>query len=155
MGKKEVIERACNENILIPDELKRGGVRGIYGIFLEKDDVRLCLYIGKSYDIADRLFGSGGHITRFIMHEYDKLVPQLIRDNKDNGNKIVVEILERVEYQGDNFARDMQRLAYAEISLIEEYQKKGECLQQLPEGTRMKESTWVAKYKKEINIEND
>ncbi len=65
---------------------------------------------------------------------YEKLVPKLIYEHICNGYSIVIRVLERVDYIGGNFYRDMQRLAFAEMKLIEGYQINGLCLYQLPEG---------------------
>lgn len=144
----EEIQKAKDNSITVPKEFNnRDVIRGIYGIFSEKDDEKICLYIGRSYSIADRLFGSGGHITMYNNDNYEKLVPKLILDSINNGCCISIEVLEVVKYKGDNYYRDMQRLAYAEIRLIEEYQEKKECLRQLPEGTWISEDNWNKRYK--------
>ncbi|WP_097014308.1 hypothetical protein [Anaerocolumna aminovalerica] len=144
----EEIQKAKDNSITVPKELNnRDVIRGIYGIFSQKNDEKICLYIGRSYSIADRLFGSAGHITMYNNDNYEKLVPKLILDSINNGCCITIEILEVVEYEGDNYYRDMQRLAYAEIRLIEEYQEKNECLKQLPEGTWISEDNWNKRYK--------
>ncbi len=145
----EEVQKAKNSRINVPEEINnRDVIRGVYGIFSEKNDEKICLYIGRSYNIADRLFGSGGHISTFNNNNYEKLVPKLMLDSINNGYCITIEILEVVEYKGDNYYRDMQRLAYAEIRLIEEYQGKEECLKQLPEGTWISEANWNILYKK-------
>lgn len=144
----EEIQKANDNRIIVPKELNNQDViRGVYGIFSEKDDKKICLYIGRSYSIANRLFGSYGHITMYNNNNYEKLVPKLILDNINIGCCIAIEILEVVEYKGDNYYRDMQRLAYAEIRLIEEYQQRKECLWQLPEGTWISEDNWNKRYK--------
>lgn len=146
----EEIQKANNNGITVPMEINnRDVIRGVYGIFSEKDGEKKCLYIGRSYHITDRLFGSNGHITKFNNNNYEKLVPQIILDSINNGYCVTIEILEVVNYKGDNYNRDMQRLAYAETKLIEEYQEKGECLRQLPEGTWIPEDTWNIRYKVE------
>lgn len=143
----EEIRKAKDNNIIIPKELNSSdAIRGIYGIFSKKDDEKICLYIGRSYSIVDRLLGSSGHITMYNNDNYEKLVPKLILDSINNGCCITIEILEVVEYKGDNYYRDMQRLAYAEIRLIEEYQEKKECLKQLPEGTWISKDKWNKRY---------
>ncbi len=145
---KDEIQKAKDNRITVSKELYNGDViRGIYGIFSEKDDEKICLYIGRSYNISYRLFGSDGHITMYNNDNYEKLVPKLILDSINNGCCITLEILEVVEYKGDNYYRDMQRLAYAEIRLIEEYQERKECLWQLPEGTWISEDNWNKRYK--------
>lgn len=143
------IQRARTNKITVPDELNDHDViRGIYGIFSEKDDDSICLYIGRSYSIADRLSASGGHICMFNSGCYKKLVPKMINESMMNGYHINIKILEVVEFVGDNYYRDMQRLSFAEANLIEEYQLAGQCLQQLPEGTWISEEKWNKRYKK-------
>ena len=45
-------------------------------------------------------------------------------------------------YEFDNYYRDMQRLAYEEYKVIEEYQNKNQALHQLPEGNWIKLNRW-------------
>lgn len=144
------IQRAKNNKIIVPDELNDHDViRGVYGIFSEKEDESTCLYIGRTYSIADRLFASGGHISMFNSGQYENLVPKMVYENIKKGYHIIIKVLKVVEFKGDNYYRDMQRLAYAEMELIEKYQQAGQCLWQLPEGTWISEEKWNKRYKKE------
>lgn len=61
---------------------------------------------------------------------------------EDGAIEVGIEVLEEVAYKWDNYYRDLQRLAYAEISWIEKYQRKGEALNQPPEGRWIRKDTW-------------
>lgn len=149
------VEIALKNDIGVPVLCKNSQniIRGIYGFFAVCEDKEHCLYIGRSYDISGRIFGSDGHVTKYNHQIKKNLVPHLIDETRKHGWKVDVRILEIVKYKGDNYYRDMQRLAYAEYRLIEEYQKKERCLYQLPEGTWMKKKNWDANYSKK-KIEN-
>lgn len=150
MGMSKIIEeiqRAKDNGISVPSKLNDNDIiRGIYGIFSENANESICIYIGRTYSIAHRLFDSGGHFSQFNNGDYEKLVPKLIHGYMSQGNRIVIRILDVVEYVGDNYYRDMQRLAFAETKQIEHYQMKNQCLWQLPEGTWLSEEKWEAKY---------
>lgn len=125
-------------------------IRGVYGLFCKKENEKYCFYIGRSYDISARVFGYEGHITMYNSHNYEKSVPKMIHEKINDGWKISIHILAFVKYEGDNYYRDMQRLAFAEYKLIEEHQEKGECLYQLPEGTWITEENWNNNYRKNV-----
>lgn len=148
---KEKISLAKNNNIIIPFNLAdKGRIVGVYKIFGRKDEERICLYIGKSTNIAYRLLGSnGGHICMYLNHNLSKLVPRIIDKYIKDGYIIEIEII-KVEYNDTSFSRAAHRLALAEISEIVKYQKEGQCLDQLPEGVGMNEKKfWEKNYKTE------
>ena len=146
------IKKAINMGVVVPDELNnRDVVRGVYGIFSENESECNCIYIRRSYSIADRLFNGRGYICMFNNGNYDKLVPKMIHEDLSRGNHIIIKVLAVVDFIGDNYYRDMQRLSFAEIRLIEEYQEKGQCLRQLPEGTWISKEKWKARYEKKSN----
>ena len=55
---------------------------------------------------------------------------------RDEDSKILCKFLEPVKYEFDNYYKDAQRLASRECWWIDEKQKLGECLEQVPEGKR-------------------
>ena len=66
----------------------------------------------------------------------------------DDGYTIEVEILKEIDYKDTCFSKAAHRLALAELEKIVEFQKKGECLDQLPEGTTAYQKRyWENKYK--------
>lgn len=146
------VSKAIKNGIVVSEYFldSRNVIRGVYGLFCEKKNDKYCFYIGRSFDISTRLFGFYGHVTMFNNHDCEKIVPKLIQERINEGWKISIKILAFVEYEGDNYYRDMQRLAFAEYKLIEEYQEKGECLYQLPEGTWIKEENWNTNYRKNM-----
>ena len=155
----DYIKQARDLGVIIPEVIIKKDIRGVYGFFeVDKDNnTTVCLYIGRSYNIRERLFGSKGHFTRYFyeqeqgdkLNDKDKyLVPRFIRSCLEKGKTLEIRVLKKVAYKGDNYYRDMQRLAYAELREIEKAQKRGECLNQLPEGTWISEDTWNKNFKK-------
>lgn len=147
----ERIKEAEKHGIYITDALKvTGDIRGIYGIFSLINDKKTCLYIGRSYNVLDRLFGSSGHISKYIYNNCKgkNLISKLINDAKQGNCNILIDLIKEVKYKGDNYYRDMHRLVYEEYKSIEDYQKKGECLYQLPEGKWMSKEKWEKEVKK-------
>ena len=118
-------------------------VRGIYGIFIEDKGQKKCVYVGKAENLYNRMFKSDGHIVN---------IKKGIHFNSQlkQGQNIIIEVLEEVPYnKGDcsieDYNRDMQSLASAEYHHIDFYQKKGECLWQLPEGKHLSFDEWCKK----------
>lgn len=143
------IELAKSKGIIIPNELKDNrNYVGIYKFFKIKDNEKHCFYVGKATDIAYRLLGaSGGHIYMYLNNNYSKCVPRMIKEYLNDGYEIEVEF-ESVDYCDSSFTRAAHRLALAELKAIVEYQKKGECLFQTPEGVGKRERKfWKENYK--------
>lgn len=107
-----------------------------------------CHYIGKAADIRCRFFDAGGHFHNFIWGNTSnkqvtmKLTENIIKDILKDGKLVEIEVIKEVPYQFDNYYRNMQRLAYEEYKVIEEYQVKNEALHQLPEGNWIKQCKW-------------
>ena len=149
---KEKIIVAGKNNIFIPSDLADNqNIVGIYKIFGKKNGRRKCLYIGKLTNIANRLLGSGrGHIYMYLNNNLSKLVPRIINKYIKAGYKIEIKITP-VDYTDTSFSRAAHRLALAEISEIVKYQKKGQCLERMPEGVgENEEKFWNKNYKIEI-----
>ncbi len=141
------ILREQKNKIFVQQDIIDRSIRGIYGIFsLNKDHInKKCLYIGKAINIYSRLFVGNGHIVRIKKKDYPF---SIFEDCMENSEKILkIEVLKEVKYKLDDYNRDAQRLAYQEYYFIEEYQKKGECLYQLPEGVNKKEKIAWEKIK--------
>lgn len=122
-------------------------VRGIYGIFIEDKGQKKCVYVGKAENLYNRMFKSDGHIVNIKkgIHFNSQLKQAL-----EQGQKIIIEVLEEVpsikgDYTEAAYNCDMQRLASAEYKHIDFYQKKGECLWQLPEGKHLSFDEWCKK----------
>jgi len=128
--------------ISLDEEIKdaTNPVRGIYGIFVNDSEKR-CIYVGRSSSIYDRMFGSDGHITKLkdSRHTSTQLMEAMI-----NGKKIEITILQKIPLNFDNYYKDMQRLASAENFYIDFYQNQNQCLEQIPEGTKMSQKEWEA-----------
>lgn len=107
-------------------------IRGIYGIFLNKK----CVYVGKSSNIHERMFNTrNGHITK--LQQRDHFIKDL---NYNTG--ISIRILKKVPYKFDNYYKDLQRLASVETKIISKYQRKNQCLEQVPEGKHITLEKW-------------
>ena len=99
-------------------------VRGVYGIFIEKDGNRTCEYVGKSEVVPTR---AECHKNKIESGTHIKV---LVHANKDSKAKIIIAVLEDVPYVFDNYYKDAQRLASAENYWIDKYQGMGQCLHQ-------------------------
>ena len=137
------------EGILIDDGITRDNIRGVYGIFScdENNQNEHCYYIGRAADIRSRFFDAGGHFHNFIWSKSDKeitmkIVENLIKDILKDKKQVKIKVIKEVPYEFDNYYRDMQRLAYEEYKVIEEYQNKNQALHQLPEGNWIKPNSW-------------
>ena len=71
-----------------------------------------------------------------------KIAEKIIKDILKNKKHVAIRVIKEVPYKFDNYYRDMQRLAYEEYKVIEEYQVKNEALHQLPEGNWIKPCKW-------------
>ena len=137
------------EKILIDKKIINSNIRGVYGIFSCDVDNKNenCYYIGRAADIRSRFFDAGGHFHNFIWSKSDKqitmkIVENLIKDILKDKKQVKIKVITEVPYEFDNYYRDMQRLAYEEYKVIEEYQNKNQALHQLPEGNWIKLNRW-------------
>lgn len=137
------------EKILIDKKIINSNIRGVYGIFscdvYNKNEY--CYYIGIAADIRSRFFDAGGHFHNFIWSKSDKeitmkIVENLIKEILKDKKQVKIKVITEVPYEFDNYYRDMQRLAYEEYKVIEEYQNKNQALHQLPEGNWIKLNRW-------------
>lgn len=111
-------------------------VRGLYGIFIEKDGRRTCEYVGKSEEVPTRV---DHHKNRIESGTHIKV---LVNANNDPKARIIITVLEAVPYVFDNYYKDAQRLASAENYWIDKYQGIEQCLHQVPEGKRPSIVSW-------------
>lgn len=121
---------------IIIDESINKCVRGVYGIFIEKDDRRTCEYVGKSEEVPTRVECHKNRIERGTHIEV------LVNANNDPKASIIITVLEAVPYVFDNYYKDAQRLASAENYWIDKYQGMDQCLHQVPEGKRPLIESW-------------
>ncbi|WP_193390697.1 hypothetical protein [Streptococcus salivarius] len=146
MTYKEKLEEAKIRNIIIPSEILKKDIVGVYKFFAILEDKKICFYVGKSTNIRERLLSSNGHIHLFFK-DSDKLVPSEIKNYLNEKYKIVVEII-KVNYYDTEFTRASHRLALVELAEIVKYQSQGQCLKQLPEGVSDNEfKYWENNYK--------
>ena len=123
-----------NNCLIIIDPAIHENVRGVYSLWTNEE----CIYVGKAIDIMSRIVThftsikwlSGGHKVKDVPKHI-----KVLSDSFNKGNKIYVKLEKKVDYEYDNYFRDLHRLAFQEYSIIEEYQKKGWCLFQQPEGS--------------------
>ena len=146
MTYKEKLEEAKIRNIIIPSEILKKDIVGVYKFFAILEDKKICFYVGKSTNIRERLLSSNGHIHLFFK-DSDKLVPSEIKNYLNEKYKIVVEII-KVNYYDTEFTRASHRLALVELAEIVKYQSQGQCLKQVPEGVSDNEfKYWENNYK--------
>ena len=136
-------------NIELDDEFLKYDppVRGIYGIFIKNDCSKFCVYVGKAENLYKRMFKGDGHLVNISKgcHTNPKLNEAIKK-----GQEVSIELLEEVPYNKGNCTEadyniDMQRLASVENKYIDIYQKKGQCLWQLPEGKHISYKEWCKK----------
>ncbi|MGN0523852.1 MAG: hypothetical protein ACI4IG_06235 [Eubacterium sp.] len=125
--------------IIIDENIEKQpeGNRGVYGLFVLKDNVEECAYIGKSEIVSSRITN---HLYRII--DGDHAVSKLNDAFNDENSKIICKFLEPVKYEFDNYYKDAQRLASCECYWIDEKQKTDQCLEQVPEGKRPNIDWW-------------
>lgn len=148
MTYEEKIQDAKDNYIDVPNDLlSKGNIVGIYKFFKVKDTEKHCFYIGKSTNIAYRLFGSTkGHIHMFLKKDFSKLVPSKIAEYRKDGYTIQVEIKE-IDYHDTSFSKAAHRLALAELQEIVHYQNLGQCEFQLSEGVgKYEQQFWENNY---------
>lgn len=122
---------------------------GIYGIFVKNDTEEICAYVGRSINIYHRMFRGDGHFVKLRKGISDNSALRKAMQNKNE--KIIVRVLDKVEFQYDTYCQDMQRLASRECHFIDKYQALNQCLEQLPDGSNMERSDWLNTYQR-INI---
>lgn len=131
------------DKIIVPEEIKDAGkpIIGVYGIFVNEGEEERCVYVGRSNNIYLRMFsGDDAHLVKLKKGIVENTK---INDAMKNENaKIMVEILERVEYDFKNYNIDMQKLASRENFWIDHYQSLGQCLEQRPDGSNMEYNVW-------------
>ena len=140
-----------HNRIIFPEKLFDGNIVGIYKFFKCKEREKFCFYIGKSTNVALRLFGaSGGHIYMYAHDNCTLLVPKKINEYLNEDKKIHIEIeIEEIDYKDTKFTRAAHRLALAELQEIVQYQKMGQCLFQMPDGVgEYEKKFWEKNYMK-------
>lgn len=134
------VTTTMKEKILIDDKIIVSEVRGIYGIFVETEKEKKCVYVGRATNIYSRLFkGSDAHLVRLKKGKHEN---SDLNKAMNTSDKIRIEILEEVKCKYKNYNKDMQELASRECFYIDKYQKLEQCLEQLPDGSNMKLSVW-------------
>ena len=124
-----------NKNkIFIEDRIMKEDIRGVYSFWVDDE----CVYVGKGINIRSRVYEHLNGVKWKYFNIKMKECPEhieVLSDAFKNGKKIYVKVEDEVEYKYDNYYRDLHRLAYCEYRHIEEYQEKGWCLHQSPEGS--------------------
>lgn len=143
MNKNETlrwIDNQVNDVITVDERMKavNGCNRGIYGIFINDGKREECVYVGKTDNFYYRMFKGDGHIC--MMRRGNHFIKEL--NNITGTRKIIFRILEEVPFIYDDYHKDMQRLASAENYHINKYQSIDQCLNQVPEGTKLTKNEW-------------
>lgn len=143
MNKNETlkwVQEQVNNRVIVDERMKdtKGCTRGVYGIFVNDGIDEKCVYVGKTDNFYWRMFKGSGHICR--MRKGNHFIKEL--NNLTEASKITFKILKEVPFLYDDYHKDMQRLASAENYYIDKYQNMNQCLNQVPEGTKMTEDEW-------------
>lgn len=128
------------EKIIVEDKIIDSEIRGIYGIFVETEKEKKCVYVGRATNIYSRLFkGSDAHLVRLKKGKHENTE---LKKAMSTSGKIKIEVLEEVKCKYKNYSKDMQALASRECFYIDKYQKLDQCLEQLPDGSNMDIRVW-------------
>ena len=131
--------------IIIPQDILDTSkpIIGIYGIFTCIDEQERCAYVGRSNNIYLRMFsGDDAHIVKLKkgIGENNEINSAMQNENA----KLIIKVLESVKYEYVDYNKDMQTLASRENHYIDKYQKRGQCLEQRPDGSNMQYNVWEA-----------
>lgn len=144
------IEKAKDKNIFVQKEIGiNSHVRGVYCFYAKRENEEIPFYIGKSNNIFMRMFT--GHIYNYLRGVRNTDVQKRMENYLDNNYSIEVRVLKRVDYVGDSFIQDANRLALAELEEIVKQQNKGLCItkDQLSESIKpSEENAWNEQFKK-------
>ena len=121
--------------------------RGVYGLFVIRNGVKNCVYVGRRDQIKKRI---ETHKTKI---EKGRHLKSLLDAFIDDEAIIFATVLEEVPYCFDNYSKDAQRLASAENYWIDKFQSMNQCLEQIPEGKRPSLKEW--EKMKKLNLSNE
>lgn len=104
----------CEEkNIEIDKKILENNVRGIYGLFINYPDRKKCVYIGKATNIIERLYEHFSSVKWLIVNVLSGEAPEhviILAEAIQNDYVISAELLEKVEYEYNNYNRDLHHL---------------------------------------------
>lgn len=134
------VTTTMKEKIIVEDKIINSEIRGIYGIFVETEKEKRCVYVGRATNIYSRLFkGSDAHLVRIKKGKHENTE---LKKAMSTSGKIKIEVLEEVKCKYKDYSKDMQELASRECFYIDKYQKLDQCLEQLPDGSNMDIRVW-------------
>lgn len=134
------VTTTMKEKIIVEDKIIDSETRGIYGIFVETEKEKKCVYVGRATNIYSRLFkGSDAHLVRLKKGKHENTE---LKKAMSTSSKIKIEVLEEVKCKYKDYSKDMQELASRECFYIDKYQKLDQCLEQLPDGSNMDIRVW-------------
>ncbi len=142
-------------DIYVPKEMTpKSKIRGVYGFFVKVDENYICFYIGKSNDIFLRMLGKNSHLNDYLRGVRETDVHKKIEKYLNDGYGIEVRILREIDYIGDSFEKDANRLALAELQELVNYQDMGGCQKQLSEAVKEKYERieWESIHQSNSNI---
>lgn len=147
-----LIKQEFDGKIIIEEDIENQpkGNRGIYGLFIKRDEKEVCAYIGRSEIVSLRITN---HLYKII--DGNHAVTKLNRAFLDEGTIIICRFVEPVEYQFDDYYKDAQRLASRECYWIDHYQEKDQCIEQVPEGKRPDKKWWDKEAGKRKSAQNE
>ena len=102
------ITTTMKEKIIVEDKIIDSEIRGIYGIFVETEKEKKCVYVGRATNIYSRLFkGSDAHLVRLKNGKHENTE---LKKAMNTSGKITIEVLEEVECKYKNYSKDMQEI---------------------------------------------
>lgn len=141
-------------NISIADDITpECKIRGVYGFFAKNETNNICFYIGKSNNIFIRMLGRNSHLNNYLRGVRNTNVHKYIEYYLNNGFNVEIRVLQKVEYVGDSFERDANRLALAELEELVKHQDMEECPNQLSEAVKEKNEReeWESIFNTKLN----
>lgn len=141
--------------IYVPKEMTpKSKIRGVYGFFVKVDENYICFYIGKSNDIFLRMLGKNSHLNDYLRGVRKTDVHKKIEKYLNDGYEIEIRILQKIDYIGDSFEKDANRLALAELQELVNYQDMDGCQKQLSEAVKEKYERieWESTHQSNSNI---
>lgn len=142
------------KQIFLDDNLK--GIRGIYGFFAKNKSEEKCLYVGKAFDIYERIIlNNSGHLNiyYFLLHNGGESKNRTeVHDVLDKyhyaGYNIEARVIKKVDYDfSKSFEYNANLLALEELKAIVKYQQYWQCEYQIHESVHYDEIGSFPKHK--------
>lgn len=100
------------------------------------------------------MLGKNSHLNDYLRGVRKTDVHKKIEKYLNDGYEIEIRILQKIDYIGDSFEKDANRLALAELQELVNYQDMGGCQKQLSEAVKEKYERieWESIHQSNSNI---